>query len=1489
MGTNPSIWDRALQSLSPDVQKIINSTRTKKRDVLQAVLDEAEAKRALSLRKRWKFTRSNGEVVIVRDLLEKIVSWIQRFKETGDTMVQYDPTHAALPWAAVRFLLQMAVSEVQVFAAMADDLENISRMLVRYRVFEGLYLRGSQSEAELKLEDALTRLYAEILSHLAAAVQFYDERSVTRILKSPFRTVDDTRAKALVEREKEVDAFASLSDAETLRSLEAAFTRLTTQSSQSLSEERFNQILEWLTVAPYYHHHQFITQSRLPSAGKWLLKHPSFMNWRLSSSSSLLLLHGIPGSGKSTLCSVVIDSLLPVSSTNQAVTPAPLAYFYCANPRSEKSRSSADDIMRTILFQLAIDSSHRTKMRDFLCSEYERQTALARAGKMDMAKLRVKDCVRLMLELAELDPLTIVLDGLDSVEDSERPDLIGAFEELVKKADNVVKVFVSSRTTSRSAAKPTHEFEIQTSSQETRADMEAFIDHLVNKAVTSKLLLDGRPCPDTREMLKQALVNGAGEMFLWAKLQLERVCRETVEEDIVAVLKDKLPHGINALYQESLNHMLNSGEVARDIAVRVLSCILYMRDPLTPGALLAALAAGKHSTLVLPQVLAICANFVVLDSNCNVLRVAHQSVQDFLMRHETFDPAIANNMLASMCIDACSRGMNSASGTGKALEIPSEDFYMLLDKGADPNLDITTSQFPLMAAAGNGDLGIVKSLISSGAAVNVRGKDHWRQEHASPLHAAAAGNYLDVVILLLSFGTAIDSCGETFGALLELAARYGHLKVLRYLLSAGDRVGAEAAVNSAVRNNHVEIMQELLAVEAPIPTTVLATACRLGHLKMIEFLLERVIDIENSQDALDEAFEVADDSCMKLLLSYTSCTAAQFLNACAIGSVATIKGILNEGKVYANQSAGKSGDFPLQVAALHLRLDVVKLLISHEAKIDCESGKHGSPLISVLESYSAPILGAKVDKTNQDDMQAVLAKLCLPKFMSPKKLPYFFGDLVERPAPTSFLRFSDCMEILKTLVAHGASVTGIERPLGSPIHIACALGDKTMVLYLTENGASIDETSGHFEKVIFAAIYGRNTSIVSLILDNAVVPTHIHGRYGTALHYACALGDGPITRMLLEHGADDDVRDHQGRTVVAIALKSHNNVELRHKQWDPSVKRVETPLEVLAKLVKLRICDEDLAAVSADAGFSASSTLSLLLSLDEDYRDVICRLLSMTVSFDTIDLLKERSRSVGTKETVLPTAYPDVTITTDDLRLQSSITSIKRLLDFDRELCIAEAVVLQALKLGHRHPTRWGNDHGTLESLFQRDSRLRVTQTMLREARCETDMEILLEHLDSKMKISDEVVDSISRLDTNEKLPILRLLTQFDAGIRFSPRVVLRCIEKSFQALDTLAMLLKHDPSIFITPSIFLRVFETKCFDMDAHRSKLVELLHTHGKRVFFTNEIKTATENVFRLESQKTQRQRLFSLQTLDESYCDPEVEGPEEDETATPPTATS
>ena len=56
--------------------------------------------------KQWK-VKIRGEEVVLRDVGIKILHWVDRFKQIGDIIVQYDPAHAALPWAGFRFLLQV--------------------------------------------------------------------------------------------------------------------------------------------------------------------------------------------------------------------------------------------------------------------------------------------------------------------------------------------------------------------------------------------------------------------------------------------------------------------------------------------------------------------------------------------------------------------------------------------------------------------------------------------------------------------------------------------------------------------------------------------------------------------------------------------------------------------------------------------------------------------------------------------------------------------------------------------------------------------------------------------------------------------------------------------------------------------------------------------------------------------------------------------------------------------------------------------------------------------------------------------------------------------------------------------------------------------------------------------------------------------------------------------------------------------------------------
>jgi hypothetical protein len=114
------LWADAAALLSDNDRQNINFSRPDKLNILAELHADAERSKQRSIESRWKFTRKSGATVIVRDVFEKIIRWIDMFKQVGDVAVQFDPTHASLPWAGVRLVLQ--VRSMVLFRENATDI-----------------------------------------------------------------------------------------------------------------------------------------------------------------------------------------------------------------------------------------------------------------------------------------------------------------------------------------------------------------------------------------------------------------------------------------------------------------------------------------------------------------------------------------------------------------------------------------------------------------------------------------------------------------------------------------------------------------------------------------------------------------------------------------------------------------------------------------------------------------------------------------------------------------------------------------------------------------------------------------------------------------------------------------------------------------------------------------------------------------------------------------------------------------------------------------------------------------------------------------------------------------------------------------------------------------------------------------------------------------------------------------------------------------------
>ena len=105
------MWQQARDLLEDGDKKGLELPQGKVVFIVDDVLEEVKKGEKKCADKMWKIHTRKGDITF-RELFQKVAYWVTKFKEAGDQLVQYDPGHAALPWAGIRILLQVRPSEL---------------------------------------------------------------------------------------------------------------------------------------------------------------------------------------------------------------------------------------------------------------------------------------------------------------------------------------------------------------------------------------------------------------------------------------------------------------------------------------------------------------------------------------------------------------------------------------------------------------------------------------------------------------------------------------------------------------------------------------------------------------------------------------------------------------------------------------------------------------------------------------------------------------------------------------------------------------------------------------------------------------------------------------------------------------------------------------------------------------------------------------------------------------------------------------------------------------------------------------------------------------------------------------------------------------------------------------------------------------------------------------------------------------------------------
>ncbi|KAJ5808621.1 ankyrin [Penicillium riverlandense] len=383
----------------------------------------------------------------------------------------------------------------------------------------------------------------------------------------------------------------------------------------NIEQETRRSILNWISTSKHYQKHQLIQASRAQNTGNWILQRDEFIKWRDDSSpSNVLVCHGIQGSGKTTLASIIIDELLN-SGSGEA---SPVAFFYFDH--QDQSTQSTSVVLCSILRQLleklpAIPSS---------VSELFEKSG-------HQGQIPLQECERLLTDLASgLRCAYLVFDGLD--ESEHRKSFLRSIRNVVRSRQ--VRLLVTSRPHIRDLIELFQEHpKIMIEAHE--EDLKTYLYQELDQGGIYDIADQGFV-----NRLVQKLMQGAEGMFLLPVLRLRTILKEPTLGEMEDRIAD-LSHSLSDAFADTISRIQRLPESRSRLGMGALMWLSYTTRALTDLELSDALAIHSAQKAVnvkyrpaTKTILECCQGLATVDGE-GCVRLAHYAIQEYLRDHST--------------------------------------------------------------------------------------------------------------------------------------------------------------------------------------------------------------------------------------------------------------------------------------------------------------------------------------------------------------------------------------------------------------------------------------------------------------------------------------------------------------------------------------------------------------------------------------------------------------------------------------------------------------------------------------------------------------------------------------------------------------------------------------------------------------------------------------------------------------------------------------
>ncbi|KAI0271193.1 hypothetical protein BGY98DRAFT_1100336 [Russula aff. rugulosa BPL654] len=710
------------------------------------------------------------------------------------------------------------------------------------------------------MTDVIVKIMIEILSILGIATkEIRQGRSKKFVRKLLGRKDVEDALKRLDTLTMEEARMAITETRNVTHSVDDKVAGLIEDVKEANAEEKGLKLQNWLSPPDSSTNHNIARKAHHKGTTSWFFQGGIFEEWKRS--SSLLWIHGKPGSGKSVLCSGIIEDIIAQHEAGSAI----VTYFYC--DFRDEDKQNCRNLILSIISQLCAQS-------DICCDTLSLIYLEHFNGRRKPSDETLTRCLRKIISLPDQVPIYIIVDALD--ECSNESGLPTPREEVLELVKNLVglcapnlHICVTSRPEIdiQSALGPLTTLHVSLHDQS--GQKKDIVDY-ISSVVYSDTKME-RWREEDRKLVIETLTERANGMFRWVYCQLEAL-RHCLPPSLRGILEE-LPDTLDETYERVLKEI---NKANREHARRLLQCLTVALRPLRVEELAEVLAidfaAPAHGGV--PQ---LNPNWRWRDRH---QAFSHFSVKEFLTSdrlalssrgisryHIALEPA--HTILAQACLGVLLRFEKVTSHIRDTME-----YFLDADKphwtawSRVQKIDVSWGWFtpsggsddalPLYYTSLVGFYDLAEHLVGKHPEqINARGG-----QMVAPLAAALHGKHFRIAELLHQHGADFNVRGELNYTILHAACSTGIPDIVQWLLSHGADVNTQSSesyfpIHSAVGWGDLQVVRMLIEFNADIHVRAnfgrgplhLAASRRYkkDHLSIMQLLLDHGAD-PNARD-----------------------------------------------------------------------------------------------------------------------------------------------------------------------------------------------------------------------------------------------------------------------------------------------------------------------------------------------------------------------------------------------------------------------------------------------------------------------------------------------------------------------------------------------------------------------------------------------------------------------------------------------------------------